>query len=160
MFTTTRRALPALALLLTFLAADARPAQAQTFTRAQVHQMLKTRLMQAIALNGLIQQLSASPAALVPGSAVQSTIAQYQGALASVQYQINQLQLLRAALNQAFAVDRLLQNSQKQTGGQHHHGRKNQRNQQQTTVTQANLQTALATIQAQISSLQATIVVP
>jgi hypothetical protein len=66
-----------------------------------VQLFLNIRLMQANALFGLIQQLNSSPLAQVPGSSVQSTIALYQAALANVQYQINQLQLLTAALNQA-----------------------------------------------------------
>jgi hypothetical protein len=103
--------------------------------------MLQIRLMQATALNQLVQQLSASPLAQVQGSGVQSTLALYQTALANVQYQINQLQLLNNAVSQAYAVDALIQNPQNQGNV-------------------ANLQSALATIQYQISTLQATIVVP
>jgi hypothetical protein len=141
MFTTTRRAFAFSVLVLTFLSMGARSAQAQTFTPTQVQQFLNIRLMQANALYGLIQQLATSPTAGVPNSSVQATIALYQNALANVQYQINQLQLLAAALKQAFAVDALLQNAQNQ-------------------AVQANLLTALANIQYQISTLQATIVVP
>lgn len=141
MFNTARRALPVLALLLTFLAVDVRPAHGQTFTSNQIQQMLKIRLMQANALNGLIQQLNAAPTAQVPGSSVQSTIALYQSALGQVQYQINQLQLLAAAIKQAYAVDALIQNPQYQ-------------------ASVPALQSALATIQYQISTVQATITAP
>ena len=126
---------------LAHLPAGARAAYAQTFTPTQVQQYLNIRLMQANALNGLIQQLAASPAAQLPNSSVQATIALYQTALANVQYQINQLQLLAAALNQAFAVDAQLQ-------------------QAQNAAVQIALTNALATIQYQISTLQSTIVVP
>jgi hypothetical protein len=141
MFHIPRRGLPLVIALVMFLGMGARSAQAQTFTPNQVQQFRNIRLMQANALFGLIQQLSTSPTAQVPGSAVQSTIALYQTALANVQYQINQLQLLAAALNQANAVFSLAQNAQNQ-------------------AVQANLLTALANIQYQISILQATIVVP
>jgi hypothetical protein len=141
MFVTVRRALLVLALLLTFFGVGVRSARAQKFTNAQVQQMLKIRLMQANALNGYIQRLSASPLAQVQGSAVQSTLALYQTALANVQYQINQLQLLNNAVNLAYAVDALIQNPQNQGN-------------------LANLQYSLSTIQYQISTVQATIVVP
>jgi hypothetical protein len=141
MLITTRRALPTLALLLTFLAVDARPAHAQTLVPKQVQLLLQIRLMQANALNGLIQQLSTNPTAQIQGSAVQSTIALYQGALAQVQYQINQLQLLAGALDQAFAVDALIQNPQNQ-------------------LLVPQLQSILANIQYQISTVQSTITVP
>jgi hypothetical protein len=141
MFITTRHTLPAFALLLAFLGLDARPTHAQTFTPPQTQQLLKIRLMQANALNGIIQQLNTSPTAQVPNSSVQSTIALYQGALANVQYQINQLQQLGAALNQAYAVDRLIQNPQNQ-------------------FLVPQLQSALANIQYQISTIQATITIP
>jgi hypothetical protein len=141
MLITTRRALPVLALLLTFLDLNARPAHAQTATAPQIQPLLNIRLMQANALNGLIQQLSAFPTAQVPNSSVQSTIALYQGALANVQYQINQLQVLNALLNQASAIYSLIQNPQ---------------NQANLPV----LQYALSTVQAQISNVQGTITVP
>lgn len=141
MFTPTQRTLPILALLMIGLGLDARPAQAQTYTTPQVQYLLNIRLMQANALNGIIQQLSGNPTAQVPNSSVQSTIALYQGALSTVQYQINQLQLLNGAINQAYAVNALMQNPQYQSNI-------------------ATLQYALATIQAQISNLQSTIVIP
>jgi hypothetical protein len=141
MFPPSRRVLLPLLVSLLFLGLAARSAPAQTFTPTQVKQMVKIRLMQANALYGLIQQLVASPTAGVPNSSVQQTIALYQAALARVQYQINQLQLLAAALNQAFAVDSLLQNAS-------------------NPAVAANLLSALLTIQTQISNLQATIVVP
>jgi len=136
-----RRGLLVLVLSLMVWGLGARTAHAQTFTPTQVKQFLNIRLMQANALYGLIQQLAASPAAQLPNSSVQSTIALYQAALANVQYQINQLQLLAAALNQAFAVDAQLQ-------------------QAQNAAVQIALANALATIQYQISTLQSTIVVP
>jgi hypothetical protein len=141
MLSSTRRAVLVLALLLTFVVAGARPAQAQTFTAPQIQQMVNIRVMQANALNGLIQQLSTNPTAQVQGSSVQQTIALYQGALATVQYQINQLQLLGTALNQAFAVDALIQNPQNQ-------------------LIVPQLQAALANVQYQISTLQSTITAP
>lgn len=141
MFTTMRRTLPVLALLLTFLAVDARPAHAQTFTRPQVRQLLRIYVMQANALNRIIQMLSTNPTAQIQGSAVQSTIALYQGALANVQSQINQLQQLAVALDQAYAVDALIQNPRYQ-------------------LLVPQLQAALANIQYQISTLQSTITIP
>lgn len=141
MFGTPRRALPVLALLLTFLALAALPTHAQAFTSPQIQPMLKIRLMQANALNGIIQQLAAFPTAQVPNSPVQSTIALYQGALANVQYQINQLQVLDALLHQAYAINGLMQKPD-------------------NLALLPVLQPALASVQAQISNVQATIVVP
>lgn len=141
MFSTTRRAFPVLALSLTFLGLNARSAHAQAITAPQIQPSLNIRLMQANALNGLIQQLAAFPTAQVPNSSVQATIALYQGALAQVQYQINQLQVLNALLNQANAINNLIQNPQ---------------NQAALPVLQYNL----SQVQAQISNVQGTIVVP
>jgi len=150
MFTiTTRSTLSALALFLMFLGPAASSARAQTLTQAQVNQLLKQRLAQANALNAQIQQTVAFPA----------VVAQLQAALSQVQYQINQLQLLQAALNQAFAVDGLLQNLQRQIvqlAGLPQTAVVIQ----QIALLQAamsNLQASLSTIQAQISGLQSTI---
>ena len=141
MFRNSRRTLTVLVLGLLCLGLSGRSAQAQVFTPTQVQQMMRIRLMQANALNGIIQQLAASPTASVSNSPVQQTIALYQAGLAQVQYQINQLQLLSGALNQASAIYALIQNPQYQAA-------------------LPNLQYALATVQAQISNLQSTVMFP
>jgi hypothetical protein len=135
MFTTMNRALLTLALLLTFFVVGVRSACAQTYSPTQVKQMLKVRQSQANALNGLIQQLATNPTAQVSGSGVQQTIALYQGALANVLYQINQLQILDTLWTQALAVNNLIQNQ----------------------GNNANLQSLLATLEYQISTVQATV---
>jgi len=149
MFVTTRSTLSSLALLLTLLGPAAGSGRAQTLTRGQVDQLLQQRLAQANALNAQIQQTSAFPAA----------VAQFQAALANVQYQISNLQQLRAALDQAFAVDALLQKLQARIV-------RLARLPPTVLVIQqiallqanmANLQASLSMIQAQISTLQSKI---
>jgi hypothetical protein len=149
MFVTTRSILSALALLLALLGPATCSVHAQTLTRAQVDQLLKQRLAQANALNAQIQQTVAFP----------TVVAQLQAALSNVQYQISILQQLRAALDQAFAVDGLLQDLQGQIV------RLASRPPTAVVIQQiallqavmANLQASLSTIQAQISGLQAQI---
>lgn len=149
MFATSMRGiLPVIVLSLTLLGPAAHPAQAQTLTHAQIDQLLKQRLDQANALNSLIQQTGGVPAAAAP----------FQAALSQVQYQISILRQLRATIDQAFAVDRLIQDVQRrifflsQSSSAFAF--------QQITVLQAaisNLQAQLVTIQAQINTLQAQI---
>jgi hypothetical protein len=157
--TMTRTTLSALALFLMFLGPAARPARAQALPRPVIKKLIQLRTKQASAVYAeilktqkFLAQVQATAPFAVPN--VQAILSQEQAVLAQIQAQINLLTQLLATEDLAYAVDALIQKTQKRIN--------EAKNQTEKTVLQAllaSLQADLAQLQANINVLQAQIVV-
>jgi predicted polyphosphate/ATP-dependent NAD kinase len=155
----TRTTLSVLVLFLMYLGLAAQPARAQALPRPFIKKLIKLRTKQAYAVDAEIQktqkflaQVQATAPFAVPN--VQAILSQEQAVLAQIQAQINLLTQLLATEDQAYAVDGLIQKTQKRI--------KEAKNQTDKAVLQAlltALQADLAQIQANINVLQAQIVI-
>lgn len=157
--TITRTSLSVLALFLMYLGPCAQPARAQVLPRPFIKKLINERTKQAYAVYAEIQktqkflaQVSATAPLAVPS--VQAVLSQEQAVLAQIQAQINLLTQLLANIDAAYAVNDLIQKTQKKIN--------EAKNQTEKTVLQAlvaALQADLAQIQANINVLQAQIIV-
>jgi len=161
-----RSTLSVLALLLIWLGPAALPARAQVLPRPVILKLIRERTKQAFAVEAEIQktqkilvQVQVIAPFAVPN--VQTILSQEQAVLAQIQAQINLLTQLLANIDAAFAVNDLIQKTQKQID-RLQRSKKGSGKQVEIAALQvlvAALQAELAQIQANINTLQAQIVI-